>query len=120
MASRSVLVNGNRAATFLTAPEPARVGAVSCSQVRGRASRYQSRAIGMLDGGAAASSGKTLRILLGDDSPADRELVKRAFREPAPPTGPLDIDVVTDAQAGLTEARITRFGVIPSDYSLHG
>src|SRR5205823_6558050 len=80
MASRSVLVNGNRAATFLTAPEPARVGAVSCSQVRGRASRNQSRAIGMLDGGAAASSGKTLRILLVDDSPADRELVKRAFR----------------------------------------
>src|SRR5437763_2051023 len=108
MASRSVLVNGNRAATFLTAPEPARVGAVSCSQVRGRASRYQSRAIGMLDGGAAASSGKTLRILLVD-SPADRELVKRAFREPAPPTGPLDLAVVTAAAAALTAVRKAPF-----------
>src|SRR5436305_1141345 len=120
MASRSVLVNGNRAATFLTAPEPARVGAVSCSQVRGRASRYQSRAIGMLDGGAAASSGKTLRILLVDDSPADRELVKRAFREPAPPTGPLDLEVVTDAEAALTAVRKATFAVILTDYSLPG
>src|SRR5436309_2437882 len=120
MASRSVLVNGNRAATFLTAPEPARVGAVSCSQVRGRASRYQSRAIGMLDGGEAASSGKTLRILLVDDSPADRELVKRAFREPAPPTGPLDLEVVTDAEAALTAVRKATFAVILTDYSLPG
>ena len=74
----------------------------------------------MLDGGAAASSGKTLRILLVDDSPADRELVKRAFREPAPPTGPLDLEVVTDAEAALTAVRKATFAVILTDYSLPG
>src|SRR2546430_4364955 len=67
------------------------------------------------------ASGETaLRILLVEDSPADRELVKRAFREPAPLTGPLDLEVVTDAEAALTAVRKATFAVILTDYSLPG
>src|SRR5438128_2748429 len=57
----------------------------------------------LVRGGTAAPGGETLRVLLVEDSPADRELVKRAFREPL--TGPLDVEAVTDAGAALAAAR---------------
>jgi len=77
--------------------------------------------IGMrVRGGAAGSGDKALRVLLVEDSATDRELVERAFREPAPLTGPVDLEVVGDAEAALSAVREATFAVILTDYSLPG
>jgi len=64
--------------------------------------------------------GVALRILLVEDNAADRELVERAFREPAPLKGPVDLEVVSDAEAALAAVREATFAVILTDYSLPG
>jgi len=72
--------------------------------------------------GAATSTahGQTVRILLVEDSATDQELIRRAFREPAPLPGPVDLEVVGDADAALAAVRRATFAVILTDYSLPG
>ena len=74
----------------------------------------------LVRGGAPGGADKGLRLLLVEDSAADRELVERAFREPAPLTGPVDLEVVGDAEAALSAIREATFAVILTDYSLPG
>ena len=71
-------------------------------------------------GNAATSGGKVLRVLLVEDSATDRELVERAFREPAPLAGPVHLEVVTDAEAALAAVREATFAIVLTDYSLPG
>lgn len=74
----------------------------------------------LVRGGAPGGADKGLRLLLVEDSAADRELVERAFREPAPLRGPVAVEVVGDAEAALSAIREATFAVILTDYSLPG
>ena len=61
-----------------------------------------------------------MRILLVEDSATDQELVRRAFREPAPLPAPVDVEVVGDADAALDAVRRATFAVILTDHALPG
>ncbi len=72
------------------------------------------------DAATPTPDGRPVRILLVEDSATDQELVRRAFREPAPLPGPVDLEVVDDADAALAAVRRATFAVILTDYSLPG
>jgi len=73
-----------------------------------------------IDMAIPTSDGHPVRILLVEDSATDQELVRRAFREPAPLLGPVDLEVVDDADAALAAVRRATFAVILTDHSLPG
>lgn len=61
-----------------------------------------------------------LRILLVEDSSADRELVARAFRDPAPLPGGVELEIVGDADEALAALDRTTFTVLLTDHTLPG
>src|SRR5258706_15128352 len=61
-----------------------------------------------------------LHVLLVEDSPTDRELVKRLFRDPVSLPGPVVLEVASDAESALAAVRRNTFSVILMDYSLPG
>lgn len=64
--------------------------------------------------------GGVLRVLLVEDDPDDQGLVRQAFQEPAPLVGPVELEVVGDADAALAAVRRASFAVILTDHILPG
>src|SRR5690349_20463453 len=73
----------------------------------------------MAGGPDTSADAQAVRVLLVEDTTTDQELVKRAFRDPAPLPG-VDLEIVGDANAALAVVRYTTFEVILTDYTLPG